>query len=395
MLNIAHLSTSDSGGAGIAKKRLHQGLLYEKIESNLFCMRLEQKYSEQSKIFEVSKKHLKPANVLKQAFTEKRENFSHYNSLYDFTNAEFLKQANIIHIGWTSGFVNLELLPENILKIITLHDMNALTGGCHYSFDCTNYRQNCGFCPELNSEKFDDESHKIFEKKLAAIAQNKVKIIAPSNWIAQAAAKSPITKDLESKVIPHGIDINKFKKTSSRDKFKIDPKSSVVLIGSEYLSKRKGLNYIDEILAEMGKHIPDLVILAVGRIPKDLDSKLNIIYTGYTDDENKIIDCYNCADVFLNPSLQESFGLMTAEAMSCGVPVLAWNTNGNNELISSGNDGLLAEPFDTKQMHDKLKLILLDSNLKNSLANEARNKIVKQFNLEQEIEAHIKFYSVQ
>lgn len=60
-------------------------------------------------------------------------------------------------------------------------------------------------------------------------------------------------------------------------------------------------------------------------------------------DEKELCEIYNLADVFVNPSLQESFGFTVCEAMACGVPVTAFAIGGIKDQVTHRKDGYLAE----------------------------------------------------
>ncbi len=88
------------------------------------------------------------------------------------------------------------------------------------------------------------------------------------------------------------------------------------------------------------------------------------------------------ADVFLLPSQQESFGLAALEAMSCGVPVVAYNVGGLSEVIADGATGFLCEYANTEQMAQRTLEILQDPDLLLTMRFEARTRAIEQFHPE-------------
>ena len=67
----------------------------------------------------------------------------------------------------------------------------------------------------------------------------------------------------------------------------------------------------------------------------------------------------NACDLFVLPSLRESFGVVQIEAMACGKPVVATRNGGSEEVVTSDEYGLLAEPADPEDLAEKI-LVALD-----------------------------------
>src|SRR5205085_9475994 len=82
-----------------------------------------------------------------------------------------LPNCDVITLQWVAGFVDYHAffrsLPEHIPVVWQLHDMNVLTGGCHYDQECGKYRNGCGACPQLGSTDPEDLSRHIWKRKHA------------------------------------------------------------------------------------------------------------------------------------------------------------------------------------------------------------------------------------
>jgi glycosyltransferase involved in cell wall biosynthesis len=98
------------------------------------------------------------------------------------------------------------------------------------------------------------------------------------------------------------------------------------------------------------------------------------------------------ADLFLLPSQIESFGLAACEAMSCGVPVVAYNVGGLPEVIESGVDGYLVELGDIKGMAEIGLKILGDSSVGSEIGRRARAKVLKRFSQDKIIDRYEDYY---
>ena len=84
---------------------------------------------------------------------------------------------------------------------------------------------------------------------------------------------------------------------------------------------------------------------------------------------------YSQADVFLYPSLRESFGIPMLEAMRCGVPVITSNTSSMPEV--SGNAALIIDPFKPDEIVDAMKKIMTDQQLRNNLIEKGLEQSAK------------------
>lgn len=82
-------------------------------------------------------------------------------------------------------------------------------------------------------------------------------------------------------------------------------------------------------------------ILLVGE-GSQVSSRENLRCIGFTNNQEELIELYSAADVLVNPSRMETFGLVTAEALACGTPVVAYDNTGSHEIVSE-KVGALAE----------------------------------------------------
>jgi anaerobic magnesium-protoporphyrin IX monomethyl ester cyclase len=81
---------------------------------------------------------------------------------------------------------------------------------------------------------------------------------------------------------------------------------------------------------------------------------------------------YNCADIFVYPSLYEGFGLPPLEAMACGIPVITSNTSSLPEVI--GDAGIMVDPTDVNSLCESMYLLLKDKELWNRMSNMGRER---------------------
>ena len=84
-----------------------------------------------------------------------------------------------------------------------------------------------------------------------------------------------------------------------------------------------------------------------------LGVKNNLVFTGYFPDK-KLPKLYQAADVFAFSTFYENLPFAVLEALSTGLPVVTTNVGGIPEMIDSGKNGFLVQPFNAKQLSDRI-----------------------------------------
>ncbi|MCL1911106.1 MAG: glycosyltransferase [Leptospirales bacterium] len=163
------------------------------------------------------------------------------------------------------------------------------------------------------------------------------------------------------------------------DKEKIFGSNDPVILFTGRISEEKGVFELPDIYRTIKKTIPNIKIAVAGMGPaeKALKEKLpEAIFLGWVD-HNKLPVIYSSADILLLPSRFDTFGCVVLEAMSCGLPVAAYDTKGPRDIIEHGESGYLATT--QKQMITDIKEYLLASDLQRKLKRSAIKR-AKKFN---------------
>ena len=163
--------------------------------------------------------------------------------------------------------------------------------------------------------------------------------------------------------------------------FHVDTKSSlaskrIITIGR--YAYQKGYDMLLRVWAEIEKNNSDwqLAIYGMGdrtpyqnlKIELGLDSE-RCQLNGPAEDVGKE---YLNSSIFVLPSRFEGFGLVIIEAMSCGVPVVAFNCPmGPDEIITDGEDGYLVPVGDVHALADKLQILMQDEDLRRRFSESA------------------------
>ena len=111
---------------------------------------------------------------------------------------------------------------------------------------------------------------------------------------------------------------------------------------SDGWNERKGYN---DIIKWADKLNDEVRFVIVGLDEKQIEKlPSNIIGLKRTQNIEQLVELYSAADLFFNPSKEETFGMVTAEAMACGTPILAYNTTACAELLDD-NSGQVVNDF--------------------------------------------------
>ena len=139
------------------------------------------------------------------------EPFSDDRSVHAFDLVKQLPPCDVIYLHWVAGFVDyhafFSALPPRTPVVWLLHDMNVMTGGCHYDDDCGRYVNGCGACPQLGSADPEDLSRQVWKRKqevFGTVEANRLHLVAPSRWMRELAKASPLLSRFPVTLIPNG-----------------------------------------------------------------------------------------------------------------------------------------------------------------------------------------------
>jgi glycosyltransferase involved in cell wall biosynthesis len=290
----------------------------------------------------------------------------------DLSQMEAVKNADIIYIHWVmGGFFNLKSIDQlaRLGKPIVffMHDMWTFTGGCHYSFTCEKYTTGCINCQVIPGEKRWDLSAKEFEKKLKLFKKyDNLYFSAPSRWLYECAKKALLTINKPVFYIPNILDSTVYKpfdKKIAKQILNIDKDETVIAFGAvSVTSPYKGWSYLQKAIELLQDYmdIEKTTLLIFGKDGQEIANgiKFKTKFMGYLKDEYSTVLVYNAADVFIAPSLAETFGYTIYEALSCGTPVVGFDTGGIRDLIKHKVNGYVAKYRDANDIAEGIKFCL-------------------------------------
>jgi glycosyltransferase involved in cell wall biosynthesis len=296
--------------------------------------------------------------------------------------SEELQGFDLVHLHTVADWFNvpswLETLPSGIGVVISLHDMWHFTGGCFLYRGCDRFTETCAPCPilktPLNRVLAKDEQR----RKLQAYRSRRVQFVANSQWLADLADRSPIIRACGcSRVIPPGIDTDVLRpqeKAQCRAELGIPTDAFVIAAGAASLTDiNKNIPWLLEQLAGLSE-LEDVLVVLLGEGTLEIPIGLNVRLTGGVGDRVKRAMLFNAADVFVSASLMETYGLTLIEAMSCGIPVVAFRTGGVPEAVPD-EGGILCALLDAAAFKAAIQKLRHSEALRNELGNSARKLV--------------------
>ena len=305
--------------------------------------------------FSQRKKSILPSGHI--YFGSQIENFSHrFYSLFSGISGtgsrigthDILKKIDsykpdILHLhnlhGW---YINLpmlfEYLKNNKIKTVwTLHDCWGFTAQCsHFTIErCEKWITGCYDCPRYRIYPYTyvDRTKEMWKfKKRWFSGVKEMVLVTPSDWLC-GLVKQSFLSEYPVKAINNGIDLSVFKSTTSnfRCNYGLGNKKIILGVASTW-NNRKGLDTFIQLSEALA---PNYKIVLVGtnkKIDKMLPS--NILSIHRTHNINELAEIYTAADVFFNPTREETFGLVNIESIACGTPVVTNRVGGTPETIS-------------------------------------------------------------
>lgn len=248
--------------------------------------------------------------------------------------------TNSVNIPWLLR----SLKKRNIPIVVTNHAEFYYTGNCAYALNCEKFKTGCGNCNYLFDPHrkywFDRTAYEWKRMKKAFENNRKIKLVAVSPWSLERMKMSPITKNVDSLVIRNGINTNDIfypRKSELRSQLKIGEEQKVILHVTSGFSDKdislKGGKYVIEI----ARRFPQYLIIIVGSVLAcDLENiPSNIKFLGEICNQDTLAEYYSMADLSLVTSQRETYGMVCAESLSCGTPIVGFMAGGTESIALS------------------------------------------------------------
>lgn len=361
-MKILHLSAKDSGGAGIAAARLHQGMIEYGLQSKFLCL---EKTTDIPHIEVFPKFYprfyhrilerfgLLLTQVQKNAVAHRKVQKSIEPEMYSFLRSDYqidkhplADWADIIIIHWVAGFLDYKTFFKNVPKNKKVfwytHDFSIVLGGFHTLFDAERFKNSAIRTLEANLKK---------QKRHFLGAFRDFHIIANSQFSYNTIKQEGIVNSMNLHCVPLGLPENEFRpigKNIAKQALGFKTEDFVILSSSVKLSSpRKGMDRLKQIIELCKGKIPELKVVFLGSAEqshKVEDSMLYYAGQSYNPKFKQIL--FSAADVVVSTAYEETFGQTIIEGYACATPALVFNNAALPELIEHEETGFVAESVD-------------------------------------------------
>ena len=393
-MKIAIVSSSDSGGAGIAALRLHKALLNYGVDSSMLCLHKE---TDTPMVYEYKKPFLtkvvdhlpfipyKQNNYKKYyaSLSKCYECFSFPEAIYDISKHPLIQEADIVNLHWVGSILDYTRFFKNVNKPIvwTLHDMNPFMGIAHYCGD-----------RDVNIQ-FSALEELIRELKGKSISQHpNLSVVNLCQWMKEYSEKSETFANRTHTIIPNSIDTNVFRaygKKEARIVLNLPLDKPILLFVSQSVeNRRKGFDLLQDALRNLHR---DCVLLVVGEATAELKSIDNCIFVGTINDERRMAMLYAAADAFILPSREDNLPNTMVESLCCGTPVISFSNGGMRDHIRTFENGVLVEQMNADSLLEGIHLFL--DNIQKFDRNGISEKAHAMFSPELQAKRYIDFFS--
>ena len=309
------------------------------------------------------------------------------NTGSDITRLREFQEADVIHLHWINqGMLSLKGI-QKILRsgkpvVWTMHDIWPATAICHLTLGCHYFINRCANCKYLpGGGGSSDLSSRIWQKKQQILADGNIYYVACSRWLESEAKSSALLKGQKITSIPNPIDTHIYKKGNkqeARQRLGLPLDKKLILFASQRVTNvNKGMSYLIDACRQLGDLTKDLceVVILGGHAEEVLEQlPMKAHPLGYINDEQRVVDVYNAADVFVLPSLSENLPNTIMEAMACGVPCVAFKVGGIPEEIDHLKNGYVAAYRDAADLAKGIAWVLQEADYE-SLSSQAVHKV--------------------
>lgn len=274
-------------------------------------------------------------------------------------------------------------ISKNKKIVISLHDPWFLSGRCVHSYECKKWKTGCEECAYLDTlfPMKIDNTKSLWNLKKKIFNLIDCDLIVSSKYMENLAKNSPYLKNKRIHLIPLGLNINKFSPIKDnkklRNKLGIPENDFVFFLRSQ--DEFKGTRYVREAISNIKEHITIITCDQKGLLD-NLNNKIKIIEYGVVNEE-MMIDLFRACDVFLMPSISESFGMMAVEAMACGKPVIIFNNTSLPSVTFAPECGILVKNLNSEDLKEKMIWIKNNSDELKRRGDFGRKIVIENYDI--------------
>lgn len=394
---VVLINHSDTlGGAAIVTFRLMQALRQQGVDARMVVYT---KTSSEENISKISSRFIRATAFCLERLRLMFANGFNYDNLFKISSGDFalnvhnhpwVKEADIVCLNWfnqglmsVNGIRKLHKMGKKI--IWTMHDMWAMTGICHHSYECNYFLDKCGNCQFLaGGGKPTDLSHKLWEQKDRLSRDVPMTFVAVSGWLERRARESSLLRNCAVMTIHNPFPVENFytKPTKLLYSLETKMKPNLILFGAARIDDPiKGLNYTIDALNYIFDNNPEIAttsaiyFFGAMKNPELLDNlRFSHRWLGRINDFKIIRYLCGTAKVILSTSLYETLGGTLVEGQAGGAIPVTFGGDGREDVVEHLKTGYIARYKDYKDIAKGI-LWALESNIsRESLHNSVRDK---------------------
>ncbi|MSS35098.1 glycosyltransferase [Clostridium porci] len=315
---------------------------------------------------------------------------------------EAFRKADVVHLHILhNDVISLLDLPEIMDRdnvVWTIHDPWAVTGNCIHPLECRKWRTGCCNCEklELPGRKMSvDNTSQMWKLKQKIFSRINPYIVVASDFMRKYIEESPLTSHWNRIFqIPFGVKEKYFETFSQKEcrrRFGISMESFVIGFRMQE-GEIKGCRYLLEALENLSDSLP-IHLFAVGNqiLPERIRRQYS--YTGPVwFKEEDMIDFYRCLDVFVMPSLAESFGMMAIEAMACETAVICFKSTALEKITHAPEYGIAVEYKSSRQIGEAIRQLITDRNKLIIKKEQGKRFVERTYSYTTYVSRHLKLY---
>jgi glycosyltransferase involved in cell wall biosynthesis len=310
---------------------------------------------------------------------------NHIFGMTDFKNSDLI-HLQIVH----DHLINLNSIRRISMEkptVWTWHDLWPITGHCISPVGCPRWNMGCGSCPalEIPIGVTRDRTRQERARKEKFFSSAALNIHVSTNWMREHVERKTANWNSRIFQFPFGVDNQVFKPTDkklAKATFGINEDTFVVAARAT-TDQTKGFNNlilaIEKVLAT-GRQVTVLTVQQEGLVKK-ISKNVPHVELPWTNDLKRLNLFYNAADVFAMPSKAETFGMMTLEAMACGVPPITVNNTATKEVADCPKLEVSPENL-VEQLAQKISWCIDHPDPLFNLGQAARERAVNKYSLD-------------
>ncbi|MBM9589044.1 glycosyltransferase [Leptospira sp. 201903075] len=313
-------------------------------------------------------------------------------------------KPDVVHLHELHGYyVNwvavLEYLKRKQIPVVwTFHCSYMYTGKCGSPTECNKWKTECNQCPKLKvypKSFFLDFTKWMYHQKKKVFSDfHLLHIVTPSSWLLHRVKESFLSNKTVS-VVYNGVETDNVfysrDKSVLREELGISSKYVIVSIGADIMSPSKGGEWVLKLSELLKSEDITFVIVGVNEIDSPV-VKDKVILFPKIKDQNRLAEFYSLGDCFLITSEEETFSLVTAESLACGVPIVGFECGAPSEIAPNGY-GKFVPYGELNSLRDLILDLIhkkIDFKEKESILKYAK----ENFSVQRMINAYLKQYEL-